>query len=98
MTRRVVACGLQAGGRRVVRVGDKEVDWDSGFRLYLVTHLAAPAFSPEVGGKTTLISFSVTEQARRRHSKHAGTAPPLGPSCSSASALLEKTSGAVVLQ
>ncbi len=65
---------MQAGGRRVVRVGDKEVDWDSGFRLYLVTHLAAPAFGPEVGGKTTLINFSVTEQARGGRSKHADAA------------------------
>ncbi len=71
----------QAGGRRVVRVGDKEVDWDSGFRLYLVTHLASPAFGPEVGGKTTLINFSVTEQARGSRSEHADPAPPLGPPC-----------------
>lgn len=52
------------GGRKVVRLGDKEVEWDDSFRLYLVTHLPNPAYGPEVASKTMLINYSVTEQAR----------------------------------
>ena len=47
-----------------MRLGDKEVEWDANFRLYLVTHLPNPAYSPETAGRTTLINCSVSEQAR----------------------------------
>ena len=55
---------MQVGGRKVVRLGDKHVEWDDSFRLYLVTHLPNPAYGPEVASKTMLINYSVTEQAR----------------------------------
>ncbi len=47
-----------------MRLGDKDVEWDANFRLYLVTHLPNPAYSPETAGRTTLINCSVSEQAR----------------------------------
>lgn len=40
------------------------MEWDANFRLYLVTHLPNPAYSPETAGRTTLIDCSVSEQAR----------------------------------
>ncbi len=55
---------LQVGGRKVVRLGDKDVEWDDSFRLYLVTHLPNPAYGPEVASRTMLINYSVAEQAR----------------------------------
>ena len=55
---------VQVGGRKVVRLGDKDVEWDDSFRLYLITHLPNPAYGPEVASKTMLINYSVTEQAR----------------------------------
>ena len=48
----------------MVRLGDKDVEWDDNFRLYLVTHLPNPAYGPEVASKALLINYSVTEQAR----------------------------------
>lgn len=43
-------------------MGDKEVDWDEGFRLYLTTKLSNPHFNPETFGKTLVINNSVTQE------------------------------------
>ena len=48
------------GPQRMIRLGDKVVEWDSEFRLYLTTKLANPHYSPEVMGKTMLVNYSVT--------------------------------------
>ncbi|OXB64089.1 hypothetical protein ASZ78_002019 [Callipepla squamata] len=49
-----------AQGRRFVVLGDKEVDYDSNFRLYLNTKLANPKYSPSVFGKAMVINYTVT--------------------------------------
>jgi dynein heavy chain len=51
-----------AGSRKFIKLGDKEVDWDDSFKLYLTTKLANPHYSPEVFGKTMVINYSVTQQ------------------------------------
>ena len=48
-------------------LGDKEVTMDKAFRLYLVTKLPNPKFSPEFSAKTTIIDFSVTQKVLPRH-------------------------------
>jgi dynein heavy chain len=50
------------GTRRFIKLGDKEVDWDPSFRLYMTTKLSNPHYSPEVFGKTLIINFTVTQQ------------------------------------
>lgn len=45
-----------------IKLGDKEVEWDPNFRLYMATKLTNPHYSPEVAGKTVIINFSVTQQ------------------------------------
>ncbi|KAG7187946.1 hypothetical protein KM043_013908 [Ampulex compressa] len=45
---------------RSIRIGDKEVDYDSNFRLILQTKLANPHYKPEIQAQTTLINFTVT--------------------------------------
>ncbi|NXF04124.1 DYH10 protein, partial [Smithornis capensis] len=49
-----------AQGRAFVVLGDKEVDYDSNFRLYLNTKLANPKYSPSVFGKAMVINYTVT--------------------------------------
>ena len=40
------------GNRKFVRLGDKEVDWDPTFRMYLTTKLSNSHYTPEIFGKT----------------------------------------------
>ncbi|XP_057687718.1 dynein axonemal heavy chain 10-like isoform X2 [Corythoichthys intestinalis] len=49
-----------AQGRQVIMLGDKEVDYDPNFRLYLNTKLGNPKFSPSVFGKAMVINYTVT--------------------------------------
>lgn len=57
---------VQGSGRKVVKLGDKEVEWDSNFRLYMTTKLSKPHYGPEISGKTMIINYSVTQQVVRR--------------------------------
>jgi dynein heavy chain, axonemal len=41
-------------------MGDKEVEYNSKFRLILHTKLANPHYKPEMQAQTTLINFTVT--------------------------------------
>ncbi|KAM6931388.1 dynein axonemal heavy chain 10 [Xenentodon cancila] len=49
-----------AKGRQVIMLGDKEVDYDPNFKLYLNTKLANPRYSPSVFGKAMVINYTVT--------------------------------------
>ena len=58
----VIEKNLSGTTRKIVKLGDKEVEWDDNFRLYLTTKLANPHYTPEVAGKTMIINYSVTQQ------------------------------------
>ncbi|XP_065217396.1 dynein beta chain, ciliary [Planococcus citri] len=45
---------------RAIKIGDKEVEYNSSFRLILHTKLANPHYKPEIQAQTTLINFTVT--------------------------------------
>jgi len=47
-------------GRQTVLLGDKEIDYDPSFRLYLNTKVANPKYSPNVYGKAMVINYMVT--------------------------------------
>uniref|UniRef100_H3BAL0 Dynein axonemal heavy chain 10 n=1 Tax=Latimeria chalumnae TaxID=7897 RepID=H3BAL0_LATCH len=49
-----------AQGRQYIVLGDKEVDYDPNFKLYLNTKLANPKYSPSVFGKAMVINYTVT--------------------------------------
>eukprot|EP00879_Flechtneria_rotunda_P012885 GHRR01013457.1.p1 GENE.GHRR01013457.1~~GHRR01013457.1.p1 ORF type:complete len:515 (+),score=167.05 GHRR01013457.1:893-2437(+) len=51
-------------GRCTVRLGDADVDYDSNFRLYMVTHLVNPHYLPEAFIRVNLIDFAVTRVLR----------------------------------
>ncbi|XP_040604880.1 dynein heavy chain 2, axonemal isoform X1 [Mesocricetus auratus] len=50
------------GGRQLMRIGDKEVEYNPNFRFYLTTKLSNPHYSPETSAKTTIVNFAVKEQ------------------------------------
>eukprot|EP00959_Pyramimonas_sp_CCMP1952_P088509 1851918-Pyramimonas_sp.AAC.1 len=49
-------------GRKVIMLGDKQIEWDDSFRLFLTSKLPNPHYGPEVSGKTMVINYSVTQQ------------------------------------
>uniref|UniRef100_A0A061RTL5 Dynein heavy chain 1, cytosolic n=1 Tax=Tetraselmis sp. GSL018 TaxID=582737 RepID=A0A061RTL5_9CHLO len=49
-------------GKKQVKLGDKDVEWDPNFRLYMTSKLSNPHYGPEVSGKTMIINYSVTQQ------------------------------------
>jgi len=47
-------------GRKSIRIGDKWVDFDPQFRLYITTKLSNPQYLPDVFIQLSVINFSVT--------------------------------------
>ena len=50
------------GSSKQIKLGDSILDWDDNFRLYLVSKISNPHYSPEIAGKTMIINFCVTQQ------------------------------------
>jgi dynein heavy chain 2, cytosolic len=48
------------GPRYVVNVGDKIIDYNENFRMYLMTRNPAPEIPPDAGGLLTTVNFTVT--------------------------------------
>jgi dynein heavy chain len=53
---------IKIGNRQVIRLGDKELDYNHDFRFYLTTKLHNPHYTPEISTKTTIVNFVVKEQ------------------------------------
>ncbi|XP_021937393.1 dynein beta chain, ciliary isoform X2 [Zootermopsis nevadensis] len=45
---------------KAIKIGDKEVEYNSNFQLILQTKLANPHYKPEMQAQSTLINFTVT--------------------------------------
>ncbi|KNC49484.1 dynein heavy chain 5 [Thecamonas trahens ATCC 50062] len=58
----VLERGVKLPGAKhyICKIGDKEVNYAEGFRLYMTTKIANPKYSPEVCAKTALVDFTVT--------------------------------------
>lgn len=50
----------KVSGREYILIGDKEVNFDKNFRLYLTTKLSNPNFDPSIYAKANVINFMVT--------------------------------------
>lgn len=50
------------GGVPIIRLGDREVEYNSSFRFYITTKLGNPHYTPEIATKTTIVNFAVKEQ------------------------------------
>lgn len=46
--------------RTLIRVGDKKLDYDKKFKLFITTKLSNPHYLPEIYIKVTVINFSIT--------------------------------------
>lgn len=59
---------IKQGNRDVVKLGDKELDWSSDFRLYITTKLGNPHYTPEVC-QLTIYSQKMQFRARLKLSR-----------------------------
>ena len=51
-----------SGGQMLIKLGDKEVDYNAEFKFYICTKLSNPHYTPEISTKTTIVNFAVKEQ------------------------------------
>lgn len=52
---------IQIGKNSYVKVGDKELEYDKDFKLYITTRMPNPHYTPEVSTKVTVVNFTVKE-------------------------------------
>lgn len=53
---------IKRGNQTLIKLGDKEVDYNFDFKLYITTKLANPHYTPEISTKATIVNFAVKEQ------------------------------------
>lgn len=44
---------INRGGQQVIKIGDREVDYNPGFRLYFTTRFSNPHYTPEISTKVS---------------------------------------------
>ena len=52
---------IKRGTRRYLKLGDKELEFNPAFRLYMHTKLSNPHYPPEIQAEAALVNFTVTE-------------------------------------
>ena len=48
----------------MIRLGDKDIEYNYDFRFYITTKLSNPHYAPEIATKTTIVNFAVKEQGQ----------------------------------
>lgn len=48
----------------MIRLGDKEIEYNPEFKFYITTKLSNPHYTPEISTKTTIVNFAVKEQGK----------------------------------
>jgi len=51
---------VKPDGSKKIAFGEDEFDWSDHFRLYLITKLANPKYTPEISAKCMIINYTVT--------------------------------------
>lgn len=46
----------------LIKLGDKEIEYNPDFKFYITTKLSNPHYAPEISTKTSLVNFAVKEQ------------------------------------
>ena len=53
---------IKKGNSIIIKLGEKEIDYNPDFKLYITTKLSNPHYTPEISTKTTIVNFAVKEQ------------------------------------
>lgn len=51
---------MNIDGRKLIKIGDKRIDFNSKFKMYLTTKINNPHYLPEIFIKVTIINFCIT--------------------------------------
>ena len=49
------------GGRLLLKLGDKEIEYNPEFRFYITSKLSNPHYAPEISTKASIVNFAVKE-------------------------------------
>jgi dynein heavy chain, axonemal len=52
---------ITVGRNMCVKIGDREVDYNPKFKLYITTRMSNPHYTPEVSTKVAVVNFTVKE-------------------------------------
>eukprot|EP00899_Mesostigma_viride_P014884 jgi/Mesvir1/23397/Mv21091-RA.2 len=52
---------IKRGNQVLIKLGDKELDYNPNFKLYITSKMPNPHYTPEVSTKATIVNFSVKE-------------------------------------
>lgn len=53
---------IKRGGSLLIKLADKEVEYNPAFKLYMTTKLPNPSYSPEIFAKVAIVNFAVKEK------------------------------------
>ncbi|KAK7469836.1 hypothetical protein BaRGS_00036165, partial [Batillaria attramentaria] len=53
---------MKVGGVFIMKLGDKEIEYNFDFRFYITTKMSNPHYTPEISTKTAIVNFAVKEQ------------------------------------
>merc|ERR1719473_2136298 len=53
---------IRKGKKMSINVSDKNMEFSAAFKMYFITRLPNPHFSPELQAKTTVVDFTVTQK------------------------------------
>jgi len=53
---------VSTSGGKVIKLGDKDVDYNDNFELFMTTKLSNPHYLPEISVKTSIVNFSLKEK------------------------------------
>ena len=70
---------IKVGNRSIMKLGDKEVEYNPDFRFYLTTKLNNPHYTPEISTKATIVNFCVKQQVSPNPSPSPDPSPNPNP-------------------
>ncbi len=50
------------GTRKILKLGDKELDYSEDFKFFMTTKLSNPHYTPEISTKVTIVNFAVKQE------------------------------------
>jgi dynein heavy chain, axonemal len=53
---------IKKGGMLIMKLGEKEIEYNPDFRFYITTKLPNPKYTPEVFSKATIVNFAVKQK------------------------------------